>query len=60
MGLIVALATAWTTIDWVNFNLNKEWPKLAITGAIAIGGIVTKLNVKEVVAEKFKSSEEKN
>lgn len=37
-GLIVAIATAWMTIDWTNFNIAKEYPKLVLSAIIAGGG----------------------
>lgn len=46
MGLVVAIAQAWMTIDWTNFDIKKEWPKLVLSAAIAIGGWKTSLNVK--------------
>ena len=38
MGLGVAISTALLTIDWANFNVIKEWPKLVLSGIIATGG----------------------
>ena len=26
MGFIVAISTAWITIDWITFDINKEYP----------------------------------
>lgn len=43
MGIIVAISTAWITIDWITFNLTKEYPKLILSGLIAIGGYMTQL-----------------
>lgn len=43
MGIIVALANAWITIDWITFDLTKEYPKLILSGLIAIGGYKTTL-----------------
>lgn len=41
-GLLVAIGTAYSTIDWTNFNIKKEWPRLLISAAIAIGGYISK------------------
>jgi len=46
MGFIVAISTAWITIDWVTFDINKEYPKLVLSALIGIGGYMTKINSK--------------
>jgi hypothetical protein len=46
MGFIVAIATAWITIDWSTFDINKEYPKLILSALIGIGGYMTKINSK--------------
>lgn len=43
MGFIVAISTAWVTIDWVTFDINKEYPKLILSALIGIGGYMTKI-----------------
>jgi hypothetical protein len=43
MGFIVAISNAWITIDWVTFDINKEYPKLILSALIAIGGYMTKI-----------------
>jgi len=45
-GLLVAVGTAWSTIDFTTFVVSKDWPKLIIPAMIAIGGYVTKINVE--------------
>ena len=47
MGFIVAIATAWITIDWTTFDINKEYPKLILSALIGIGGYMTKINTNE-------------
>tara|TARA_R110000868_G_scaffold36571_3_gene129753 strand:- start:2244 stop:2444 length:201 start_codon:yes stop_codon:yes gene_type:complete len=42
MGLIVSIANAWINIDWVVFDINKEYPKLVLSALIVIGGYMTK------------------
>jgi hypothetical protein len=44
-GLLVAVGTAWSTIDFSTFEVSKDWHKLIIPAMIAIGGYVTKINV---------------
>jgi hypothetical protein len=44
MGAIVAIATAWSTIDLSLFDIKKDWIKLIIPALIAIGGYMTKIN----------------
>jgi hypothetical protein len=46
MGFIVAISTAWITIDWTVFDINKEYPKLILSALIGIGGYMTKINTK--------------
>ncbi len=43
IGVAVAISSAWVLIDWVNFDIKKEWPKLVLTAVIACGGIFTKI-----------------
>jgi 16S rRNA U1498 N3-methylase RsmE len=48
LGLLVAIANAWMTIDWDNF----EWSannciKLGISAVIAMGGYVSTIKVKK-------------
>lgn len=43
MGIIVSIANAWVTIDWVVFDINKEYPKLVLSALIVIGGYLTKI-----------------
>ena len=47
MGFIVAIATAWITIDWTVFDINKEYPKLILSALIGIGGYMTKIKSNE-------------
>ena len=46
MGILVAISTAWMTIDWVTFDIKKEYPKLILSAIIAIGGYVTTIKTK--------------
>ncbi len=46
MGILVAVSTAWMTIDWATFNISKEYPKLVLSAIIAIGGYVTTIKTK--------------
>lgn len=48
IGLTVAIANAWITIDWSNFDIHKEWPKLVLSGVIALGGWITQIRQKDV------------
>ena len=47
VGVTVAIASAWMTIDWVSFDIKKEWPKLILSAIIAVGGIVSKIKLKQ-------------
>jgi len=46
MGFIVAISTAWITIDWTSFDIQKEYPKLILSALIAVGGYMNNLNSK--------------
>lgn len=46
LGLIVAISSAWMTIEWATFDIKKEWPKLILSAVIAIGGYVSTLKLK--------------
>lgn len=48
VGVTVAIASAWMTIDWVSFDIKKEWPKLILSAIIAAGGIVSKVKLKQL------------
>jgi hypothetical protein len=47
MGAVVAIATAWSTIDFGAFTFAKDWHMLIIPGLIALGGYLTKLEGEE-------------
>jgi hypothetical protein len=40
-GVTTAIATAWLTIDWLTFDIRKEWPKLFLSAIIAVGGYLS-------------------
>ena len=46
LSLIVAIASAWMTIEWTTFDIKKEWPKLVLSAIIAAGGYVSTLKLK--------------
>lgn len=46
-GALVAIATAWQSIDWDNFEFNAgNISKLMMSAIIALGGYMTSINVK--------------
>jgi hypothetical protein len=47
IGALVAIATAWSTIDFSTFEIGKDWKMLIIPAVIALGGYVTKINGEE-------------
>lgn len=47
LSLIVAIASAWMTIDWTTFDIKKEWPKLILSAVIAAGGYVSTFKLKK-------------
>ena len=47
VGVTVAIASAWMTIDWTTFDIKKEWPKLILSAIIAASGIVSKVKLKQ-------------
>lgn len=47
LSLIVAIASAWMTIEWTTFDIKKEWPKLVLSAIIAAGGYVSTLKLKK-------------
>lgn len=46
-GIVVAVATAWSTIDWKGFDITKEWPHLVVTATIALGGYFSQFKLKK-------------
>jgi hypothetical protein len=48
MGAVVAVATAWVTIDWANFSFDfKSIAPLVLSGLVALGGYLTTINGKD-------------
>jgi hypothetical protein len=52
MGYLVAVAQAWVNIDWSHFEPTQTWfiknlPPLLLSAVIALGGHLTRLNMKE-------------
>jgi len=47
IGGIVAIATAWSTIDMSTFDITKDWNMLIIPAIIALGGYLTKINTND-------------
>ena len=43
MGGIVGVANAWINIDWGNFDVHKEWPKLVLSALLFLGGYLTEV-----------------
>ncbi len=43
LGVLVAIATAWTTIEWSTFDWSRDYMKLVLSAVIAIGGVVTRV-----------------
>lgn len=46
-GLITAISTAWITIDWASFEVARDYPKLILSGLIAVGGWFSSFNKKD-------------
>lgn len=45
IGSIVAIANAWITIDWDNFQFNfNNFMKLSLSALVALGGYKTSIN----------------
>ena len=48
MGGVVAVATAWVTVDFENFTFDfKHIAPLVLSGLVALGGYMTSINGKE-------------
>ncbi len=48
LGLLVAIANAWMTIDWDNFKWNaNNCVKIGISAIIAMGGYVSTIKTKK-------------
>lgn len=48
MGGVVAVAIAWSTIEWDHFELTKNnIMKLCLSGLVALGGWMTTLEKKQ-------------
>jgi hypothetical protein len=47
VGVTIAITSAWMTIDWTTFDINKEWPKLVLSAIIAAGGYFSTIKTKE-------------
>lgn len=52
LGLLVAVANAWVTIDWDHFEFNTgNCMKLSLSAVIAIGGAVSSVNMPKKKAK---------
>lgn len=49
MGILVAISQAWIAIDWNTFNIEKEYPKLILSGIIAYGGYKSTIKLKNKI-----------
>lgn len=47
LGVLMAIAQAWITIDWKIFDIEKEYPKLILSAFIAYGGYVSTIKIKQ-------------
>ena len=48
MGGVVAVATAWVTVDFENFTFDfKHIAPLVLSGLVALGGYMTSINSKD-------------
>jgi len=47
IGITIAIASAWMTIDWTTFDIKKEYPKLVLSAVIATGGYFSTIKTKE-------------
>jgi hypothetical protein len=48
LGLAVAVANAWATIDWDNFQFTgTNVMKLTLSGVIALGGYMSTIKTKQ-------------
>lgn len=49
IGAIVAIANAWITIDWENFQFDqKNCFKLGLSAVIALGGYLSRFKTKDI------------
>lgn len=46
-GILMALGTAWGTIDFSTFDIKTDWKRLIIPTMIALGGYFSKFKQKE-------------
>lgn len=47
IGITIAIASAWMTIDWTTFDIKKEYPKLVLSAVIAAGGYFSTIKTKQ-------------
>lgn len=46
LGIIGAVGNAIINIDWVNFDIKKEWPKLVASVVVAAVGYFAQIKTK--------------
>ena len=44
LGVLVSIANAWYSIDWLSFDISKEYPKLILSAFMVAGGYFTNIN----------------
>lgn len=47
LGILMAVAQAWITIDWKTFDIQKEYSKLILSAFIAYGGYISTIKIKK-------------
>ena len=50
-GAIVAIATAWSSIEWSTFDWERDYMKLVLSAAIALGGYFSTFKKPELPKE---------
>lgn len=50
-GIIVAIATAWSTVEWSTFDWKRDYMKLVLSAIIAIGGYISTFKKPELPKE---------
>lgn len=50
-GAIVAIATAWSSFEWSTFDWERDYMKLILSAAIALGGYFSTFKKPELPKE---------
>jgi hypothetical protein len=47
IAVVIAIASAWQSIDWTTFSFERDYMKLLLSAVIAAGGVLSRFTFME-------------